>query len=150
MPVLISKKTYGVSIFPESIIVGKDDPMIFSMVITNPSKEPLAFSLNQIRIYTAKKDARLLSSEEVTACVEEGLSGGKYKLNKEDEAAFTHYVEEKIKILRDKLLNTQTIEPSGRAAGLIYIQTPSGVEELTIEVSLPNEKHKFDFHVIES
>jgi len=71
-------------------------------------------------------------------------------LNKEQQKALAPYLEDKMQRLREKILKTQIIAPKDRAMGLIYVRVPAGTEKLTIEVTLPKEKHTFDFHVIES
>lgn len=149
-PVVISKKEYGVSVSPESIITVMPSPIIFIVAITNPSKDPLQFSLKNLRCFSEKNDLRILESEEVISEARKDFSKDRYKLNKEQEQELASYIEIKMQMLKGKLLKTQTIAPKGQAIGSIYIQIPSGTERLTIEVTLPNEKHTFDFNVIES
>lgn len=150
MPVIVSKKEYAVSISPETIITDMEKPIIFIIVIANPFKDPLQFSLKDVRAYTEKKDIGILDSEEIIAEAREDFSKKNYKLNKEQQKALAPYIEDQMQRLRDKLLKTQTIAPKDQVMGLIYVQVPSGTEKLTIEVTLPKEKHEFSFHMIES
>ena len=150
MPVIVSQKGYGVSISPETIIAKLEAPIAFIMVIKNPFKEPLQFSINDAKAYAEKKELEILDSEEIIAEARKNFFKKNYKLNKEQEKALAPYLEDKMQMLRDKLFKTQTIAPKGQVMGLIYVRVPSGTEKLTIVVAFPKEKHEFSFHVIEA
>lgn len=150
MPVIISKKEYVVSLSPESIITKPQAPIIFTMVIKNPFKDPLQFSMKDVRCYSNKNDLRILESDEVLKEARAEFPKEEYQLSKEQEQELASYIEDKMQMLNDKLLKTQTIAPNSQIIGRIYIQVPQGTERLTIEVIFPQEKHKFDFNVVES
>jgi len=150
MPVIVSQKGYGVSISPETIITEINAPIIFVIAIKNPFKAPLQFSIKNVKVYTEKKDLGILDSEEIITEARKDFSKKNYDLSKEQEKEMAFYIEDQMQMLKDKLLTTQTIAPKSTIMGRIYVRVPSGTETLTIEVAFSNEKHRFDFHMIES
>ena len=149
LPLIISKKRYGIALRPESMFTELISPVKLTLIITNPTNEPWSFLLTDLKIYSEKSSLALLGAEKIIENARKEYSKEKLNLNPEQEKALAPYIENKMQDLRDKLLNSMTIQSGGQVMGLFVVYVPLGTKKMTVEVIAPGETHKFDFDVIE-
>jgi hypothetical protein len=149
MPVIISKKQYEVAITPENILTELTAPINFTLLISNPTKKPVPFFIENIKIFSEKSHLEILKPEEIIERARKFYSKEEYQLDEEQEKALAPFVEDKMQMLRDSLLRTQIISPEAKTMGLMAILIPLNTEKLSIEVTISMEIHRFEFQVIE-
>ena len=148
-PVVISKKHYRVHAAPKSILIDPKTSIKFTLVIHNPHRDPLHFSVDNVQAYSGEKTFPLLKPEKVIAEARKEYSADKLKLNKDQAKILSPFVEDKMQQLRDELLKDQIISSQKTVVGLIAIEVPLGIEKLTVEVTTPKDTHTFLFNLFE-
>ena len=148
-PLIISNKIYRVAILPDSIMMRKGDLIRFSLMISNPTDDPLEFKMTDIKVHTNDGDMQLVTDEMMIEKIRKEFSNEEYDINKDQEKILKPYIEEKIRILENSLLKDHTLQPGKQMKGMMAIEYPSGKSNLTFEINTPAETHKFDFSVIE-
>jgi hypothetical protein len=149
LPVIISEKLQSMAIRPETLFTELDAPLKFNLGIVNPTEKQMRFSIKDMRAYSGDAELEILEPEKIIDEARKEFSDGDYKLSQEERKALVPYVEEKMRMLRDSLLKSETIPPGGRVSGLIAIRVPLGTDRLTFEVTAHGEFHIFNFQVIE-
>ena len=148
-PVLISKKEYNLAITPKTILLPSKELIKFTLVIYNTKEEPLAFSLENIRIYSGDKNFELLPEETLLANEKREILKDYSRLSKEALKPLAPFIEDKLNRLRVQLLKKQSIPPKKRLEGLFAIDPPMKTKKVTIEITTPKDKHIFNFSLID-
>lgn len=149
LPVIISQQRYNVMLVPQSILPEANTILYFDLVISNPGPDPLVFRLDQVAAVSAKKSLKILGIEEVVAEKRRFYSRKEYKISAEEEKLLAPFVEQKMQMVRDKLLTDRVIAPNSRSGGTIAVAVPFGTQDFAIEVDLGDERHKFEFNLVE-
>ena len=149
LPVIISKKLHSIAITPENMFTELKAPVEFTLVLVNPTEKPWQFLIKDVKAYSGNTDLEILGSEKIIAEARKEFSEKEYKISPKDKKALAPYIEDKMQILRNRLLKPGTIPPGGKIMGLIAITVPKGTETLTVEVNSPGESNKFNFNVME-
>lgn len=147
LPLIISLRQYGVILTPQTILPESNTILYFDLVISNPSADPLPFSIGQVTATASQKQLKILATEEVIAEKRRFYSRKEYKISSEEEKLLAPFVEQKMQMVRDTLLIDQVIAPNSKVAGTIAVAVPFGIEHFTIEVTPGNERHAFAFNV---
>ncbi len=149
MPLIISRKVYTFAVFPENILIERGKSMRFTVVITNPTGEPLDFKLEDVRVFSDQKDLKLLSEDEIVDRAQKDFSKEEEGMSEEQKKLLGPYRKEKIRLLREGLLGSRTLLPNEDVKGIVHIDLPMGSNSLTIEITTPKDTHKFSFNVLE-
>ncbi len=149
MPVIFSKKTYGVAISPETILIEPGKSIQFTIVISNPTEDPLVFMLANVKAYSGEREMNLLKPDKIIEDARKEYSKEALGLSKDQEKILGPFIKDKMQQLRDKLLKDYSIPSKDRLEGIVMIDLPMGAENLTIEVTTQKESHKFLFNVVE-
>ena len=147
LPVIISEKTYSVLLSPDAIMLGTETVLAFNLVVSNPTRSQLIFSIDKMSAFSANGRLKILNPDEVVAHHRKFYSRDEYNISKEQEEMLAPFVEEKMERLRQKVMRSRTLEPGEKVAGILTIEVPFGTPEFTIEVVTGIERHRFEFNV---
>ena len=149
MPVIFSQKTYDVILSPETILIEPKKYIQFTIVVSNPTEDPLVFMLSRVRVYSGERELNLVKPGKIIEDAQKEYSQEALGLSKDQEKILVPFIKDKMQQLRNKLLKDYTVPPKERVEGIVMIDLPMGSDNLTIEVTTQKESHKFLFNVAE-
>ena len=148
-PLIISKKEYRMAVAPKSILIAPKTYIKFSLVILNPTEEPLSISPDNVRVFTGDKNYEFLSIEELVEESRKEILKDYKNLSKEQMKALTPFIEDKMQRLRNECLKDQIIPSKKSIEGLLGLDIPMKTPKVTIEVTTPKEIHAFSFNIFD-